>query len=132
MYDPYRYLFAKETDHKVEKFVSRDRSLREYTMEIEKVKTMASEVASLPVFVPMHFFLLDCTQLNQVNIPTLLLFFVCFLFYIYIFFHTRVNLLVMLSRQGSYFLDSCHICSPKDETNWNILCSFSRHPHSFC
>ena len=67
-YDPYKYLFAKETDQIVQKFVSRDRSLREYSKEIEKLKAMASEVASLPVFIPMHFFLLDCTELNQVNI----------------------------------------------------------------
>ena len=24
------------------------------------------------------------------------------------------------------------LCSPEDETNWNVLCSSPTHPHSFC
>ncbi|XP_076448252.1 dynein axonemal heavy chain 3-like [Babylonia areolata] len=65
VYEPYKYLFSKDTDQAVQKFVSRDRSLREYTAQIERLKTMASEIGSLPVFIPMHFFLLDCSNFNQ-------------------------------------------------------------------
>ena len=28
--------------------------------------------------------------------------------------------------------DRHHTCSPGDETNWNVLCSSPKHPHSFC
>ena len=67
MYDPYKYLFSKDADLIVHKFISKDRSLREYVKEIEKLKHMASDVGSLPVFIPMHLFLLDCNSLNQVG-----------------------------------------------------------------
>ena len=50
----------------VQKFINKDHPLREYVEAIEKLKTMASEINSLPVFVPMHFFLLDCSGFNQV------------------------------------------------------------------
>ncbi|KAK7495478.1 hypothetical protein BaRGS_00013176, partial [Batillaria attramentaria] len=65
VYDPYKYLFTKGTDQVVQKFISRDRSLHDYANEIERLKTMASEIGSLPVYIPMHFFLLDCSHLNQ-------------------------------------------------------------------
>ncbi|PVD24893.1 hypothetical protein C0Q70_15383 [Pomacea canaliculata] len=65
VYEPYRYLYSRDTDQAVHRFVSRDRSLREYSHEIERLKRMASDVGSFPVFVPMHFFLLDCTHMNQ-------------------------------------------------------------------
>ncbi|KAK7101862.1 hypothetical protein V1264_020178 [Littorina saxatilis] len=65
VYEPYRYLFTKDTAQVVQKFVSKDRSLRQYTVQIEKLKTMVSEIGSLPVFIPMHLFLLDCSHLNQ-------------------------------------------------------------------
>ena len=60
-------LLSPETDEHIQKFVSRERPLREYVKEIEKMKNMASEIASLPVYVPMHFFLLDCTGINLVR-----------------------------------------------------------------
>ena len=69
-YQPFLYLLSKDADKFVDKFISRERPLTEYVKQIEKLKDMSSRVASLPVFVPMHLFLLDCTVLNQV--PSLL------------------------------------------------------------
>ena len=66
-YDPYKYLLTREVDKYFDKFVNKERTLREYVKEIEKLKRMASEIASLPVFIPMHLFLLDCTNFNQVK-----------------------------------------------------------------
>ncbi|XP_064605237.1 dynein axonemal heavy chain 3-like isoform X2 [Liolophura sinensis] len=65
VYEPYHDLLSKETDVRVEKFISLEHPLRNYVREIERLKLMASEIASLPVYVPMHFFLVDCSHLNQ-------------------------------------------------------------------
>ena len=60
-------LLSTDIDQHIEKFISKERPLREYVIEIERMKNMASEIASLPVYVPMHFFLLDCTGINLVS-----------------------------------------------------------------
>ena len=65
-YKAYHYLLSADADTQVEKFIKRERPLRDYTREIVKLKEMASQVGSLPVYVPMHFFLLDCSRINQV------------------------------------------------------------------
>ncbi|KAK3779700.1 hypothetical protein RRG08_013655 [Elysia crispata] len=70
VYKRYAYLFKKETVMEVQKFINKDHPLREYVEAIEKLKTMASEINSLPVFVPMHFFLLDCSGFNQWLVDT--------------------------------------------------------------
>ncbi|XP_067685210.1 dynein axonemal heavy chain 3-like [Haliotis asinina] len=64
-YEPYKYLLSTNADTFTNKFVSRDHSLREYVREIEKLKKMASEIGSLPVLIPMHLFLLNCTHINK-------------------------------------------------------------------
>lgn len=66
IYEPYKHLLSTDADKQIDKFLSRDRSLREYTREIEKLKKMEKDIASFPVFIPMYFFLLDCSYLNQV------------------------------------------------------------------
>ncbi|XP_071960977.1 dynein axonemal heavy chain 3-like [Antedon mediterranea] len=65
VYQPFEYLLSKQSDVKVEKFVNKEQHLRDYVREIEKLKTMADEAALLPVFVPMHLFLLDCNNINS-------------------------------------------------------------------
>ena len=37
-----------------------------------------------------------------------------------------------LTREFVLLFDRSHTCSPEDETNWNVFCSSTRHPHSFC
>ena len=69
VYNPYKYLIAVETENKVKKFISKERPLREYRNEIEKLKKLISAVGSLPVTIPMHLFYLDCNHINQVNTP---------------------------------------------------------------
>ncbi|XP_022099330.1 dynein heavy chain 3, axonemal-like isoform X3 [Acanthaster planci] len=65
IYKPYAYLLSHDSDIRVEKFVSREQHLRDYVREIEKLKAMAKEIASLPVYVPMHVFLLNCNDINS-------------------------------------------------------------------
>uniref|UniRef100_H3ANA7 AAA+ ATPase domain-containing protein n=1 Tax=Latimeria chalumnae TaxID=7897 RepID=H3ANA7_LATCH len=65
VYDPYKYLLSSETDSKIQAFISEGFNLKSYTREIEELKKMAAELASLPVCVPMEFLLLDCSEINQ-------------------------------------------------------------------
>lgn len=73
VYKPYMLLLSNDIDRYVEKFISKERPLREYVREIERMKKMASEIASLPVYVPMHFFMLDCNGINAVKYCNILL-----------------------------------------------------------
>lgn len=68
VYNPYKYLISVETENKVKKFISKDRPLREYRHEIEKLKKLIDAVGSLPVTIPMHLFYLDCNHINQVGL----------------------------------------------------------------
>ncbi|XP_071486244.1 dynein axonemal heavy chain 3-like [Diadema antillarum] len=65
VYAPYAYLLKASSDAQVEKFVNKEQHLRDYIREIEKLKTMAAEVALLPLTVPMHLFQLDCNNINS-------------------------------------------------------------------
>lgn len=65
-YDPFKYLMSKSSSQHVQKFISRDRQLRDYQREIERYKKMAADAASLPVLVPMNLFLIDCHSINKV------------------------------------------------------------------
>ena len=67
VYEPYSYLLSVMSDLRVEKFVSKEQHLRDYVREIERLKDMASQIGSLPVFVPMHLFMLDCNDINSVS-----------------------------------------------------------------
>ncbi|XP_077987554.1 dynein axonemal heavy chain 3-like isoform X2 [Glandiceps talaboti] len=64
-YEPYQYLLSRDSDARVEKFIGKEQHLRDYVREIERLKQMASELGSLPVYVPMHLFLLDCNDINS-------------------------------------------------------------------
>jgi len=65
-YEPFKHLMTRAADMFVSKFISKERSLRDYRREIDKLYKMAADIAKLPVHIPMHFFLLDCNQLNEV------------------------------------------------------------------
>lgn len=67
VYKPYQYLLSRDADGSMKKFVSKGKPLKDYVREIEKLKKMASEIASFPVYIPMHLFLLNCRQINEVG-----------------------------------------------------------------
>ena len=66
MYDKYVHLLKSEAVRKVEKFIGRQRGLPSYVKEIDSLKGMASSLASMPIYVPMNFFLLNCDNINKV------------------------------------------------------------------
>ena len=57
---------------KVAHFIKREPPLKSYVKELEKLKNMNFSISNLPVHVPMHLFLLDCEELNQVKLCTFL------------------------------------------------------------
>nr|XP_026694595.1 dynein heavy chain 3, axonemal isoform X2 [Ciona intestinalis] len=66
VYEPtYNHLLKSQTDSKVASFLEREPPLRSYVKELEKLRSMSSSIGSLPVYIPMHLFLLDCKELNQ-------------------------------------------------------------------
>lgn len=65
-YETFKYLLSSSSSQYVQKFISRDRPLRDYRREIERFKKLASDVASLPVLVPMNLFQIDCSSINKV------------------------------------------------------------------
>ncbi|XP_043569115.1 dynein axonemal heavy chain 3-like [Chiloscyllium plagiosum] len=65
IYEPYKCLLSLETENKIEATIKKEFNLRIYTNEIEKLRTMALELASLPVRVPLNLLLLDVSELNQ-------------------------------------------------------------------
>lgn len=67
VYEPYKQLLSLETESKIKRFAQRDRPLREFVKEIDRLLQMVSEIGSLPVLVPMHLFLLDCNHFNKVR-----------------------------------------------------------------
>ena len=68
MYKPFEYLLSRESDHAMEKFISRNHSLIEYRRELDELKVMELKIAQLPVYIPMNLFLLDCTHINKVSV----------------------------------------------------------------
>eukprot|EP00062_Callorhinchus_milii_P022724 gi/632980863/ref/XP_007907272.1/ PREDICTED: dynein heavy chain 3, axonemal-like [Callorhinchus milii] len=65
VYEPYRYLLTPDTGNKIEVFINKELNLSTYSKEIERLRGMATELASFPVHVPLELLLLDCSQVNQ-------------------------------------------------------------------
>uniref|UniRef100_A0A1I8FV89 DHC_N2 domain-containing protein n=1 Tax=Macrostomum lignano TaxID=282301 RepID=A0A1I8FV89_9PLAT len=64
-YQQFQYIISRTTEGKILKFISRERNLRDYVKEIEKLKALRDQLAVMPDHVPMHLFLLDCSHLNE-------------------------------------------------------------------
>ncbi|XP_068129764.1 dynein axonemal heavy chain 3-like [Hyperolius riggenbachi] len=65
IYKPFLYLFSPLTEQRLETLAQKEVSLKVYARELENLKQLASDVASLPVFIPMKMLALDCSELNQ-------------------------------------------------------------------
>ncbi|XP_063719575.1 dynein axonemal heavy chain 3-like [Symsagittifera roscoffensis] len=65
VYERFKYLLAKDTDGKVQRFIKRDPTLSGYVKEIDGLKSMANKAMSSFVSVPMGLFLVDCTEINE-------------------------------------------------------------------
>ncbi|XP_078276213.1 dynein axonemal heavy chain 3-like [Rhinoraja longicauda] len=65
VYEPYQYLLSPDTEGKMEATMNQEFNLCTYVREIEKLRTMAAELASLPVHIPLELLMLDCSALNQ-------------------------------------------------------------------
>ncbi|KAM8971996.1 dynein axonemal heavy chain 3-like [Pelodytes ibericus] len=65
VYKTFLHLLSPLTEKRLEKLINKDVSLSVYGREIDSMKKLASDVASLPVFVPMEILLMDCSEINQ-------------------------------------------------------------------
>ena len=68
-YEPYKYVNSSECETDIEKFLRKDRSLKEYRKKIDYLLSYIDDMSLFPLQVPMNLFLVDCSKLNQVNQP---------------------------------------------------------------
>ncbi|XP_072257294.1 dynein axonemal heavy chain 3-like isoform X3 [Pyxicephalus adspersus] len=65
VYKPFLQMLSPQTGKRLETLAQKDISLKVYARELDNMKKLASDVASLPVFVPMKMMLMDCSEINQ-------------------------------------------------------------------
>ncbi|KAM4676017.1 dynein axonemal heavy chain 3-like [Discoglossus pictus] len=65
IYKPFLHLLSPLTEKRLEKLIEKGVNLTVYEREIVNLKKMASDVASLPVYIPMEMMLLECSEINQ-------------------------------------------------------------------
>ena len=66
MYERFKYLLARDTDLKVQRFIKREPTLSSYLKEIDILKKLANEATSAFVSLPMGLFLVHCSEINEV------------------------------------------------------------------
>ncbi|KAM9311612.1 dynein axonemal heavy chain 3-like [Gastrophryne carolinensis] len=65
VYKPFLHQLTPQTEKYLETLVQRGAALKVYAGELDNIKKLASDVASLPVFVPMRMLFMDCSEINQ-------------------------------------------------------------------
>lgn len=67
VYKPFLQMLSLQTEKRLQTLAQKDISLKVYARELDRMKELASDVALLPVFVPMKMMLMDCSEINQVH-----------------------------------------------------------------
>lgn len=67
-YDYYKYINSVSVIEDIDKFLKKDRSLKDYQRKIEYIKNFLNKVAYLPINIPMNLYLIDCSKINQVSL----------------------------------------------------------------
>ncbi|XP_043943753.1 dynein axonemal heavy chain 3-like [Protopterus annectens] len=66
VYEPYKYLLSLETEITFQKYANKEPLLlRDCRRELDRLKKIADDLASLPVFIPMELLLLNCSEITQ-------------------------------------------------------------------
>ncbi|XP_075130611.1 dynein axonemal heavy chain 3-like [Leptodactylus fuscus] len=65
VYKPFLHLLSPLTERHLKTLVQKDVGLKVYARELDNMKQLASDVALLPVYVPMKMLLMDCSEVNQ-------------------------------------------------------------------
>uniref|UniRef100_A0A8C5PIE1 AAA+ ATPase domain-containing protein n=1 Tax=Leptobrachium leishanense TaxID=445787 RepID=A0A8C5PIE1_9ANUR len=68
IYKPFLHMLSPLMEDRLNKLVNKDVSLSVYEREIDSMKALAADVASLPVYMPMEMLLMDCSEINQLMI----------------------------------------------------------------
>lgn len=65
----------------IERFLRKDRQIKEYRKKLDFLKDLVAKVQVLPLRVPMNLFLIDCSRMNRVGaIPLSFLIFYTLIF----------------------------------------------------
>ena len=67
VYERFKYLLARDTDLKVQRFIKREPTLSSYLKEIDILKKMANDATSAFLSLPMGLFLVHCSEINEVK-----------------------------------------------------------------
>ncbi|KAG8578269.1 hypothetical protein GDO81_010439 [Engystomops pustulosus] len=65
VYKPFLHLLSPIIQRRLKTLVQKDLSLEVYAKELDNMQKLASDVALLPVYVPMRMLLMDCSEINQ-------------------------------------------------------------------
>ncbi|XP_056430455.1 dynein axonemal heavy chain 3-like [Hyla sarda] len=65
VYKPFLHLLSPLTEKRLNTLVQKDVGLKVYARELDNMKKQASDVALLPVYMPMKMLLIDCSEMNQ-------------------------------------------------------------------
>ncbi|XP_073413059.1 dynein axonemal heavy chain 3-like [Dendrobates tinctorius] len=65
VYKPFLHLLSPLTERRLKILAQKDVGLKVFARELDNMKKLASDVALLPVYVPMKMLLMDCSEINQ-------------------------------------------------------------------
>ena len=66
-YHSFSYLLSKDTELQIERFISKERTLNEYSQSINKILKLRQNALLLPTQVPMGLFEVEANKLNQAS-----------------------------------------------------------------
>ncbi|XP_073507678.1 dynein axonemal heavy chain 3-like [Phyllobates terribilis] len=65
VYKPFLHLLSPLTERRLKMLAQKDVGLKVFAREVDNMEKLASDVALLPVYVPMKMLLMDCSEINQ-------------------------------------------------------------------
>jgi len=65
-YSPFKYLLSNDCENDVEKFLKKERSIKECKKQLDHLLSFKDKAYDLSAYVPMNLYLIDCTKINEV------------------------------------------------------------------
>jgi hypothetical protein len=67
-YSPFKYLLSNDCENDVEKFLKKERSIKECKKQLDYLLSFKDKAYDLSAHVAMNLYLIDCTKINEVII----------------------------------------------------------------